>query len=320
MRNKQFVWKSLFATVVLTTFAIAPSTIAQDPAASDQPRIPDGWTALPDWAKSGLPFDANAYYDIRETENREPLYLTAFLEFDFDDGWYFFPDIEQRPDFQTRWDAARTNRNRVYEFLEKHVYETDRIVITPENRQEVESIVELFESGLASLESAQMQRDRCFFHCQMDPMSIAPHVQFPRNVSRLLGIRCALDLEKGCAARNARIGLRLKRDLQPLAEGTGQMALAAAEAICFERIIRPILESQTLSDAELDDLIAALVEHYTASQILDPVIEASRYEYLMLRKLLLMLQSGEYAAQAERRSKDLGLDDSLPMPALLVKE
>ncbi len=308
----------LLIALIVLFFAIRAAP-AQDPPTPIKPRIPDGWTELPKWAEQGLPFDAKSYYAIEESENREPLYFEAFLEFDYREGSYFFPGLEHQSDFQAKRDVDRTRRDRVYKFLDRISDEQAHFRLSPENRQEAEEILALYQSGFEKLDAAQ-ERRHCFFHSEIDPFGFDVHHSVSREVAWLLGIRCLLDLDTGRAVRNARIGLQLKRDLQRLGSDSGQMTDVAVEGICFRWMVHPVLEHKDLTNQLMNELCTVLVEHYSEQKSVDPFIEAARYEHLMFRNLLRTLENGEFAASVKKRSEDYGLKNVNSVPGLIISE
>ncbi len=292
---------------------------AQEPPTQIAPRIPNGWTKLPDWAKSDLPFNAQVYFDIPNSENRESLYLESFFLFSFSDGGYFYPGLEKEPDFTARKDDDRTTGMKAREFVEKSVDENGMIRIGADARPESEEILKRYELAFEKLESAQTRR-QCFFHPQIDTTSIIAHLHIQSVLAELSGLRCNFELDSPDAPRNARILLRLIRDSRSLAEHFGQLSLNVSETYCFAWSVRPLLVSPNLTDGQLNDLISVLIEHYKGMTEVHPVIEAAKYEHLMFRNLLRQLEKGEYAAQVEKRCEDLGLKSVLPLPSLLGTE
>ena len=291
----------------------------QDPPTQIAPRIPDGWTKLPDWAKTNFPFDANVYFDISDSENREPLYLESFLLFDFGEASYFYPGLENEPEYKAKNDENNKWVTRAHEFLRNNVDENGLIRINADARPEAEAILKHYEPAFEKLESAQA-RPRCFFHPPVDTLGLTFHLHIPRYIAELSGLRCQLELESADASRNAQILLRLIRDTRSLAEDVGQLSLNASETYGFAWSVRPLLESPNLTDGQLNELIAVLNEHYAGMKEPNPVIEAARHGHLMFRNLLRQLESGEYAAQVEKRCEDLGLKNALPLPKLLITE
>ena len=271
---------------------------------------------MPAWAAESLPFDARHYFDIPDSENREPLYLEALLDFSYNNAVWFFEGIEKLPDFKAKGDASRANQGKVAAFIKRSGGDYgDPLRVKPEDRAEGVKIVAMYEPGFLKLEEAQ-RRNRCFFHPNVDIRGINPQC-YLAGIHGVLAIRTMIDLGSGVECRNARIGLRLQRDIQSMANFVGQFYITGFETTVLVWCVRPVLEYPELSDAQMNEMIALLKEHYLEHKQIDPCIEAARYEYLMLRKLLGQLENGEYAKSAEDRCSRLGLKTTLPAPDLL---
>ena len=305
-------------------FAIPIATQAQFPIPDTAPQFRNAWDELPEWLNTGLPFDAQAYFAIDPVENREPLYLAAFVEFDYSLAPQFYAETWEGPENQARRDETRLRRQRVVACLDAlgNRANTSSLIVDENKEQLREVLREVmapFKIGLQRLEEAQ-KRPRCFFHPEVDSSSAPLHLYIGRQIGDVLTIRALLDLGSDQPCRNARIGLQLKRDLIPLADQLTQHINVQFEEVVLKRTVRPLLEKPDLSDDHLRELTSLLKKHYLENRSIDPAIQAERYEYLMLRNLLHQLQTGQYAEEAAERSESIGFDRELSVPELLLRE
>ena len=111
------------------------------------------------------------------------------------------------------------------------------------------------------------------------------------------------------------MALQLSRDIKPLGNMSDQLASVGMEGICYDQAILPMLNDDSLTSQQCDRLIAALLTHRHATR--DPVVEAARYEHLMLKRLFHELETNSYSP-SEYSTELFG--ESLPRGVMVHKE
>lgn len=295
------------------------SAFAQERTEKPKLCIKNGWKILPSWAVEEAPFNAKLFFEIQDSENREQLYLEALIAFDLGRAGWLIEGVDQRPDFAEKVEESEARRERVLTFIEKCTDGYTRpFSLGPHDLEAGAKIVSDFRRGFALLEQAE-KRNQCFFHQDID-VSVSSLTYSFDLVFDALRIRSQPELRSGVEAESVDIALRLVRDLQRLGSPMAQHNFAGWESSILNGWVWHALEFSELDGSQLTELVAVLKGHYLEQQEFDPCIAAERYQFLMWQRLFRELENGEYEKTIDQRSKSLGLDVTLPAPALLVRE
>lgn len=248
--------------------------LAGAPAAFGQgePRFKDGVTVAPAEAVKDAPFDVARFFDAPPRDkNAAPLYFDALLEFS--------PDVAslypEGPEREQRRAVAQDRMARYQQLTRKDA--------------EIDALLADHRVGFRKLAEAQ-KRERCMFQPGVGITALLPHVQDARQVVRVASLKARRELEKGDvsgAIADAKMMLRLSRDLQPRGYIISQLVAAAVNTVVVKEIVLPILNAPGLTVRQCDTLLAVLAEHEAKS--IDAYAESLKAEYLSTRVTLVDL-------------------------------
>lgn len=250
-----------------------------EPDERSYPSIPGAVREIPDWMARNAPFDVAAYFKpLPPGDNAAPLYLEAIYEFYPTEMWNCVSPAERAargPALAER--LGRTGRLQV---------QAQGSVSAAQRRRNVLEYRDSFDK----LAAAQ-KRPRCAFETGLDMNARLPHAQSSRQVVRMLNWRVEMWVAQGEPDRaldDVEMALRLSRDLRPRGPVISQLVSVAIDSMTLGDIVPRILNAPALEPADCDRLRDILARH--ESQAVDPLGEAFRVEYLMLRDLVHRLE------------------------------
>jgi hypothetical protein len=291
--------KRLFGSRLSASPDGKPRATTNDPASAngEAPRLPRGISTMPEWIGNDLPFNAEQYFRFPGPKaNSEPQYLDALFEFT-NDVDICFPESSREPRAtaaKVRWNW---NSSVYYAFLED---------ATSVRNEQIDDLLREHETGLLKLQDAQ-ERGPCVFQTDIDTMALIPHASAARTASGILRLKIHRDLrsdEFEKALTSVGMQFRLARDLRSRGDDTCQLVSKSIEEMAFDAIERDLLTHKKLTTVHCDRVIE-LISRDDKSFAVDPVLEAARYNHLMWRKLLYLLQHKKYDAQARGHSLDI---------------
>lgn len=248
---------------------------------------------IPDWmqAEPDRPFDLQAFFSpIPPDANAVPLYIDALAEFDGQASVCFPPE-----EAATRKEQAES---RTKEFAQVFAPETRRAkpgVLA----EQVDRVLAMYEPGFEKIAKAQ-KRNRCVFDLQISFTATYPCLFPARQVASVACLRIHRAIEKGdfpLAIRTLEMLIRLARDLRPRASFLAGIVAAAIDGI-GKWLTIDILASPGLTLEQADQLTRMLARKESSSHR-EPLADAYRAEYMILRNLLrdLQMKTGTFSAE-----------------------
>jgi hypothetical protein len=300
-----------FALIVVT--GVARHATAQDPHRK-YPSLPGAVKSPPAWLGKDVPFDVASYFgEIPPRQNAAPLYLDAFFEFGAEMACCF----PAGPETDARSAAARERSQRLEPLLGE--FNQDRASV---DRAAMRTVLEGYETGFQKLAQAQ-KRPQCVFENGIGIMSLLPHVQLCRRVTRIASLRALASIERGDFTAPvddiARV-LRMTRDIQARGPVITQQVYAAMVAVTAKDVVIPVLSSPRLRGTQCNRLIKVLTDH--EARALDGYSEGAKAEYLMARSTLFDLagRPGDRDRAAADKAKADLVRDALPMLEQMAKD
>ena len=242
------------------------------------PKFPDGVSSPPASALAGSPFDLDRVFEaVPRGRNAAPLYLDAMFEFVPNVDAYFPPGKERG----RRRDLAQGRFERLLGAGEA----IDQPPVSAPDGAADAVVAELAE-GFRKLAEAQ-KRDRCVFETAVGIMGTQPYAHASRTIARAAALKARRELERGeidAVVDDARVVLRLGRDLRRRGNLITQLLAAQVAATAAEKIALPALAAPGLKPEHCDRLIAALLD--PRDDAVDPYAECIATEYVAVRALL----------------------------------
>ena len=254
--------------------AAAPTTRAQV-AGGSLPALPRAVTSIPAGLGPDAPFDLETFFAAPPPDqNAAPLYLDALFEFDPRMAVCFPQDSE----------TAR--RKQLAQARNKPLFDQSQAVMTnPASAQiaTIDRLVADLDIGMRKIEEAQ-RRPKCVFQIGCDMTSELPHAQTAREVARLAVLRTFRNLDRGnveTPIHDLATVLRLARDLRPRGPAICQVVSGTLTSVAYTHILRPLLASPQLAEANARRVLEILVEHEAAS--IDGFEEGVKFDYVCVR-------------------------------------
>lgn len=249
-------------------------------------RLEGGLESLPPWLAEGSPFDVMDFWsDVPAADNAAFLYLEALSD--------FFPMFnamalteEQRvhaEDTKKRMDRATR-----YEIAVSH----DPMTSDADAR---DAVLAAYADGFQKLLRSQ-NRSRCAFEYPMDVSATSPLAGAVRQIVRIARIRVERDIAQGdfeSAITLIDALLRLSRDLRPRGGFFEKSTADALESAVFDFCLVPLMQSEDLRVADIDNAINVMKGHHVNTKKLDPLLGAAKGDYVRRRWLLEQLRRKE---------------------------
>ena len=256
-------------------------------AAKRLPSLPGAVSSPPPYLLEDAPFDVRTFFATPPPDqNAAPLYFDALFEFSTEVG-ECFPETEQ----QQRSPIVRQRQQRSYELQQRRLQNEDAV-----SSRELDRALQDYAAGFEKLDLAQ-QRPACVFESAIGIAALLPHAQAAREVARWSDIKTQRDVEEGRfdeALKNIERLLRLSRDLRRRGSSVSQLVCVAINSSCYQGCVKRVLAAPNLTAEECDRLLEVLVLH--ERQAVDPLVEALRSEYVMMRSTLhdVKYRTGEF--------------------------
>ncbi len=274
-------WRAIWWGAASVVIVYGPAGAFQAPG-RPEPRLPGAVTKPPEWVGADAPFDVKAFFAAPPPEqNAAPLYLDALFEFGPELAVCFPADAETARRRAVVQQRARTLDSLYQTYAEK----PDTL-----DGEAVDRLVAELEPALRRVELAQ-GRPRCVFESGVDISSLLPHALASRQAARLVLLKTHRRVARGdveVPLQDLEIVLRLARDLRPRAGVISQITATAITCTATSQIIPELLASPSFGDGHARRLLDLLVRHEAAS--IDGYQQGLRYEYLILRKMLVEVE------------------------------
>jgi hypothetical protein len=249
-------------------------------------RLEGGLESLPPWLVEGSPFDVMDFWsDVPAADNAAFLYLEALSD--------FFPMFnamalteEQRvhaEDTKKRMDLATR-----YEIAVSHDPKTS-------DADARDAVLAAYANGFQKLLRSQ-NRSRSAFEYPMDVSATSPLAGAVRQIARIARIRVERDIAQGdfeSAITLIDALLRLSRDLRPRGGFFEKSTADAFESAVFDFCLVPLMQSEDLRVADIDNAINVMKGHHVNTKKLDPLLVAAKGDYVRRRWLLEQLRRKE---------------------------
>ena len=297
-------------------------TSRNDPA----PQFPNAIVDVPDWVGDDLPFDAAEFVRPNVIDNAAPIYMDAFADFITVYVFCFesLKNIEQLSPINAyrwgrgyalnAWLSRETSRLMSNDYVVYPNFQDE-----PSLGYEHDDILYQFSVDTFAKFAAAQLKENCVFQNDFDQTRIVHPGIAARESGRLFMLSCLNELYKGnleLSINRLNMMLKLCRDVRPRGSEFDQSLSSVEISQFLEKVVAvSILRSDQLTIEHCDLLLEILNEQ--EKQSLDPIVEASRYEHLLFRKLIHSLEKEEYSLD---RADLFGEEWIQTIPQLLAME